>query len=170
MYSFLPATSATTSEAKENVATCVTAMRHATQAFKDTIAPLAVGANIQDPLVVIHAIILLASIRLDTAPSWTKASVENALAAVALVDDATFGNSGHVYPILGFLLVAIGQVLIDELIRIRGLVSKSEEDAQREMKVKNAADRLDGVLRACGADCPYICELYARFVVFSCRV
>jgi len=158
MYLFLPATSATTDEAKESVATCVAAMRHATQAFKDTIAPLAVGANIQDPLVVIHTMILLASIRLDVAPSWTKASVENALAAVALVDDATFSNSGHVYPILGSLLAAVGQVLIDEWIRIRGLASKSEEDTEREMKVKNAADRLDGVLGACGADCPYICE------------
>jgi len=133
-------------------------MRHATQAFKDTIAPLAVGANIQDPLVVIHTMILLASIRLDVAPSWTKASVENALAAVALVDDATFDNSGDVYPILGSLLAAVGQVLIDELIRLRGLASKSEEDTEREVKVKNAADRLGGVLEACGADCPYICE------------
>ena len=133
-------------------------MRHATQAFKDTIAPLAVGANIQDPLVVIHTMILLASIRLDVALSWTKASVENALAAVTLVDAATFSNGGHVYPILGFLLVAIGQVLIDELIRIRGLASMSKEDTEREMKIKNAVDRLDGVLRACGANCSYICE------------
>ena len=164
------ATSATTDEAKENIAMCLAAMRHATRAFKDTIAPLAAGANIQDPLVVIHTMILLASIRLDVAPSWTKASVESALAAVALVDGASFNNSGHVYPILGSLLAAVGQVLVDELIRIRGLTSKSGEDTEREMKVKNAVDRLDGVLGSCGADCPYICEYYARSVAFSSEI
>ena len=133
-------------------------MRHATQAFKGTIAPLGVGANIQDPLVVIYTMILLTSIRLDMAPSWTKASIDSALAAVELVGDAMFGHTGHVYPILGSLLAAVGQVLIDELIRIRGLASTSEEEMEREMKLKNAADRLDVVLGTCGVDCPYICE------------
>ena len=155
---FVSPTPAATDEARENTVTCVAAMRHATQAFKDTIAPLALGANIQDPLVVIHTMILLTSIRLDMAPSWTKASVDNALAAVALVGDAMFGHTGHVYPILGSLLAGIGQVLIDELIRIHGLASKSEEDIEREAKVKSAADRLDVALGACGVDCPYICE------------
>jgi len=133
-------------------------MRHATQVFKDTIAPLAVGANIQDPLIVIHAMVLLAFIRLDVAPMWTKHSVENALAAVALVDHTSFEYIGNVDPILGFLLTAIGQVLIDELIRIRGLASKSEADTEQEQVIKNAADRLGVVLRACGAESPYICE------------
>jgi len=133
-------------------------MRHATRAFKDTIAPLTVGANIQDPLVVIHMMILLTSIRLDLAPTWTKTSVENALAAVALVDDANFGYSEHVYPILGSLLAAVGQVLIDELIRIRGLASKSKEDTELETKVKNEAERLAVALGAYGTGCPYVCE------------
>ena len=133
-------------------------MRHATQAFKDTIAPLAVGANIQDPLIVIHGMVLLALIRLDVAPTWTEGSVENALAAVALVDDASFEYIGNVNPILGFLLVAIGQVLIDELIRIRGLLSRSKADIEQEKRMKDATDRLIVVLRACGAESPYIGE------------
>ena len=133
-------------------------MYHATQEFRDTIAPFAVGANIQDALVIIHTMILLASIRLDVAPSWTKSSVNDALAVVALVDDASFEYIGHVHPILGFLLTAVGQVFIDELIRIRGLPSKSKEDTEEEAKMKNATDRLAVALKACGADCPYICE------------
>ena len=133
-------------------------MRHATQAFKDTIAPLAVGANIQDPLIVIHGMVLLALIRLDVAPTWTESSVENALAAVALVDDTSFEYIGNVNPILGFLLVAIGQVLIDELIRIRGLLSRSKADIEQEKRMKDATDRLIVVLRACGAESPYIGE------------
>lgn len=133
-------------------------MRQATQAFKDTIAPLAARANIQDPLIVIHAMVLLTFIRLDVAPTWTRSSVENALAVVALVDHTSFEYIGNVNPILGFLLTAIGQVLIDELIRIRGLASKSEADVEQEKKVKNAADRLGVVLRACGAESPYICK------------
>lgn len=133
-------------------------MRNAIQAFKDTITPLAIGANIQDPLVVIHATILLASIRLDVSPTWGKHSVESALAAVALVNDTSFEYIGHVDPILGFLLTAIGQVLVDELIRLGGLANKSREDAEREAKIKDAADRLAIVLRACGAESPYICE------------
>jgi len=133
-------------------------MRHATQAFKDTIVPLAVGANIQDPLIVIHAVVLLALIRLDVAPTWTESSVENALATVALVDDASFEYIGNVNPILGFLLAAIGQVLIDELIRIRGLPRKSKADTDQEKRVKDATDRLTLALRACGAESPYIGE------------
>jgi hypothetical protein len=136
----------------------VTPMRHAMQAFKNTIAPLTAGANIQDPLVVIHTMILLASIRLDTSPTWSRHSVESALAAVALVDDTSFEYLGHVQPILGFLLTGIGQVLVDELARIRGLASKSQEDAEQEAKMKDATDRLVVVLRACGAESPYICE------------
>ena len=107
---------------------------------------------------IIHVMILLASIRLDMAPSWTRNSVDNALAVVALVDDASFQYIGHVHPILGFLLTAVGQVFIDELARIRGLVSKSGEDIEQERKMKNATDRLAVALQACGADCPYICE------------
>ena len=133
-------------------------MRNATQAFQDTIAPLAVGANVQDPLIIIHTMVLLAFIRLDVAPTWTKNSVKNALAAVALVDNTSFEYIGNVDPILGFLLTAIGQVLIDELIRIRGLASKSEADTEQGRMMKNAADRLGVVLRACGAESPYICE------------
>lgn len=133
-------------------------MRHATQAFKDTIAPLAVGANIQDPLILIHAMVLLAIIRLDVAPTWTESSVENALAAVALVDDASFEYIGNVNPILGFLLAAIGQVLIDELIRIRGLANRSKADTEREKRMRDATDRLIVTLRACGAESPYIGE------------
>lgn len=133
-------------------------MHHATQAFKDTIAPLTVGANIQDPLILIHAMVLLALIRLDVAPTWTESSVENALAAVALVDDASFEYIGNVNPILGFLLAAIGQVLIDELIRIRGLANRSKADTEREKRMRDATDRLTVTLRACGAESPYIGE------------
>jgi hypothetical protein len=157
-FRFVPLTSATNDETRADLATELVAMRHAIQAFKDTIAPLADGANAQDPLIIIHTIVLLASIRLDVAPSWTKNSVENALEAVALVDYASFEYIGHVHPILGFLWTAIGQVLIDELIRIRGLASKSREDTEQEAGMKNAADRLIVALRACGVDCPYICE------------
>ena len=145
-------------ETKTDLTMKIAAMRHAIQAFKDTISPLTVGANIQDPLVVIHAMILFASIRLDTSPAWSKHSVESALAAVALVDDTSFEYMGHVNPILGFLLSAIGQVLVDELMRIRGSVSNLKEDAELEAKMKNAADRLSVVLRACAAESPYICE------------
>jgi len=102
--------------------------------------------------------ILLASIRLDVSPTWTKSSVDNALAAVALVNDTSLEHIGNVNPILGFLFTAVGQVLIDELIRIRGLASRSEEDTEQEAKMKNATDRLIVALRACGAECPYICE------------
>jgi len=133
-------------------------MRHATQAFKDTIAPLAVGANIQDPLIIIHAMVLLALIRLDVAPTWTESSVKNALAAVALVDDTSFEYIGNVNPILGFLLTAIGQVLIDELIRIRGLASKSKADTEQEKRMRDATDRFAVALRACGTESPYIGE------------
>ena len=157
MFYFSVLTSAPDNETKADLATKLAAMRYATQAFKDTIAPLGAGANIQDPLIVIHTMILLTSIRLDIAPSWTRSSVEDALAAVALVDSASFEYIGQVYPILGSLLTAVGQVLVDELTRIRGLASKSKEDDEQEMKMKNATDRLAVVLRACGADCPYIC-------------
>lgn len=133
-------------------------VRHAIQAFRETIAPLPVGANIQDQLIVIHATVLLALIRLDVAPTWTQGSVQNALAAVALVDGASFEYIGNVNPILGFLLTAIGQVLIDELIRIRRLANKSKEDGEQGKKVKDAVDRLAIALRACGAESPYICE------------
>jgi len=155
---FAPFTLATSDETRAGLRIELAVMRQATQAFKDTIAPLAVGANIQDPLVTIHMMILLASIRLDVSPTWTKNSVENALAAVALVDDTSFEYIGNVNPILGFLLTAVGQVLVDELIRIRGLASKLEEDTEQEAKMKNATDRLTIALRACGAECPYICE------------
>ena len=133
-------------------------MRHATQAFKSTIAPLAVGANIQDPLIIIHTMVLLALIRLDVAPTWTESSVDNALAAVALVDGTSFEYIGNVNPILGFLLTAIGQVMVDELIRIRRLASKSKVDTEEEEKLKDATDRLALTLRACGAESPYIRE------------
>lgn len=157
-FCFSPSTLATSDQERADLATKLTAMRLAIQAFKDTIAPLPVGANIQNSLVTIHAIILLASIRLDMAPSWTKSSVENALAVVTLVDDTSFENIGHVHPILGFLLTAVGQVFVDELIRIRGLTSKSEEDTEQETEMKNAADRLTAALEACGVNSPYICE------------
>jgi len=123
---------------------------HATQAFKYTVVPLAVGTTVQDPL--IRTMILLASIRLET---WTKSSFENALAAVALVYHTSSEYIGNVNPILGFSLTAVGQILI---IRIRGLTSKSEEDTEQEAKMKNATDRLTVALRACGAECPYICK------------
>jgi hypothetical protein len=157
-FCFVPFTPATSDETKADLAAKIAAMHHATQAFKDTIAPLAVEANIQDPLIIIHTTILLTSIRLDVAPSWTKSSVENGLAVVALVDGASFEYIGHVHPILGCLWTGVGQVLIDELIRIRKLASKSEEDIEQETKVKNATDRLAVALKVCGADCPYICE------------
>lgn len=135
------------------------ALRNGIQAFKDTITPLTSGANIQDPLVVIHTTILLASIRLDvSSTTWNKHSIESALAAVTLVDDTSFEYIGHVNPILGFLLTAIGQVLVDELTRLGRLANKSEEDAEREATTKDAADRLAVALRACGAESPYICE------------
>ena len=162
-----PSTLATSAEAKADLATELAAMRHATQAFKDTIAPLAVGANIQDPLITIHMTVLLASIRLDVAPSWAKCSVKSALAAVALVDDASLEHIGPVDPILGFLLTAVGQVFIDELIRIRGLTHKSKEDTEQEVKMKNAMDSLVVVLKECGADCPYICKYYVQFLVVA---
>ena len=149
---------ATNNETKTNLTARLAALRHAIQAFKNTIAPLPVGANIQDQLIVIHAMVLLALIRLDVAPTWTGGSVHNALAAVTLVDDASFEYIGNVNPILGFLLTAIGQVLIDELIRIRRLANKPKEDGEREKKIKDAVDRLAIALRACGAESPYICE------------
>jgi hypothetical protein len=77
---------------------------------------------------------------------------------VALVDNTSFEYTGHVNPILGFLLTAIGQVLVDELHRLRGLVMKSQDDADQEAEMKNAADRLAVALRACGAESSYICE------------
>ena len=144
--------------ARADLAMKFTAMRHAMQTFKDTIAPLVAGANIQDPLIVIHAAILLASIRLDVSPTWSQHSIESALAAVALVDNASLEYIGHVNPILGFLLPAIGQVLVDELARIRELASKSKEDDEREERMRNGTARLAVVLRACGAESPYICE------------
>ena len=155
---FFAPTLATNDETRTNLTTNLTAMRRATQAFKDTIAPLPVGANIQEPLIVLHVMILLTSIRLDLAPTWSKSSVENALAAVALVDDTSLEYIGNVSPVLGFLLTAIGQVLIDELTRIRGLVSKSEADTEEEKRMKSATDRLAVALKACGAESPYICE------------
>jgi len=155
---FAPFTLATNDETRADLTTKLTAMSHATRAFKDTIAPLAVGANIRDPLVVIHAMILLTAIRLDVAPTWTKYSVKNAFEAVALVDNASFEYIGHVHPILGFLLTAVGQVFIDELTRIRGSENRSTEDAEQEGKMKSAMDRLLIALRACGSECPYICE------------
>ncbi|KAF9649177.1 hypothetical protein BDM02DRAFT_3114105 [Thelephora ganbajun] len=155
---------ATSDETRADLTTKLAALRQATQAFKDTIAPLTDGANIQDPLIVIHVMILLTSIRLDVAPTWSKSSVENALAAVALVGDASFDYSGNVDPILGFLLTAIGQVLIDELTRIRGLASKSKEDTEQEVKVKNATDRLAVTLTACGAESPYTSNQRLKFV------
>jgi hypothetical protein len=133
-------------------------MRNAIHAFKDTITPLAPGANIQDPLVVIHATILLASIRLDASPTWSKHSVESALEAVALVNDTSFEYIGHVNPILGFLLTGIGQALVDELTGFRRMTNKSKEDVEREMKMGDAANRIAVALRACGAESPYICE------------
>ena len=133
-------------------------MRNAIQAFKDTITPLTIGANIQDPLVVIHATIVLASIQLDVSPTWGKYSVDSALAAVSLVNDTSFEYIGHVNPILGFLLTAIGQVLADELTRLGRLANRSKEDAEREAKVKDGADRFSVALRACAAESPYICE------------
>lgn len=138
----------------------IAAMRNGVQAFKDTITPLAIGANIQDPLVVIHTTILLASIQLDLSPTWSQHSVESALAAVALVNDTSFEYIGHVDPILGFLLTAIGQVFVDELTRLRRLPDKSEEDAEREATMKDGADRFAVALRACGAESPYICEWF----------
>lgn len=137
----------------------ITVMRNAIQAFKDTITPVVVGANIQDPLVVIHATILLASILLDVSPTWSEHSVESALAAVALVNDTSFEYIGHVNPILGFLLTAIGQVFVDELTRLGRSANKSTEDVEREVRMKDAADRIAVALRACGAESPYICEL-----------
>ena len=137
------------------------------QAFKDTIAPLSAGANIQDPLVVIHAMILLASIRLEASPAWGKHSVESALTMVALVDDTSFEYTGHVNPILGYLLTAIGQVLVDELVRIRGSANKSKEDADREAEMKDAADRLAVALQACGAESPYICECSVQTLIVA---
>lgn len=155
---FAPPALATSDETRANLTSKLVAMRHATQAFRDTIAPLAIGANIQDPLIVIHVMVLLALIRLDVAPTWTESSVENALAAVALVDDTSFEYIGNVNPILGFLLTAIGQVLIDELIRIRGLASKSKVDIEQENRMRDATDRLAVALRACGTESPYIGE------------
>lgn len=149
---------ATSNETRANLAARLAAVRHATQAFKDTIAPLPVGTNIQDQLIVIHTTVLLALIRLDVAPTWANGSIQNALTAVALVDSTSFEYTGNVNPILGFLLTAIGQVLIDELIRIRRLANKSEEDKEQEKKTKDAVDRLAIALRACGAESPYICE------------
>ena len=157
-FCFSPSTLATSDQERADLATKLTAMRLAIQAFKDTIAPLPVGANIQEPLIVLHVMILLTSIRLDMAPTWSKSSVENALAAVALVDDTSLEYIGNVSPVLGFLLTAIGQVLIDELTRIRGLVSKSEADTEEEKRMKSATDRLAVALKACGAESPYICE------------
>lgn len=157
-FRFTPSNLARDNETRADLTAEVTAMRHATQTFKDTIAPLPAGANIHDSLVIIHAMILLASIRLDTSPTWSKHSVWTALAAVALVDRTSLEYIGHANPILGFLLTAIGQVLVDELTRIRGLVNKSKEDAEQEGKMKNAADRLAVALSACGAESPYICE------------
>ena len=147
------------SETREDLKMKITAMRNAIHTFKDTITPLAFGANIQDPLVVIHATILLASIRLDVSPTWSKHSVESALSAVELINDTSFEYIGHVNPILGFLLTAIGQVLVDELTRFRRLSIKSKEDDEQEAKMKDAADRFAVALRACGAESPYICEL-----------
>lgn len=145
-------------EARADLKMKVAVMRNAIQAFKDTITPLTIGANIQDHLVVIHATITLASIQLDVSPTWSKYSVESALAAVALVNDTSFEYIGHVNPILGFLLTAIGQVLVDELTGLGGLANKSEEETEREAKMKDAADRFAVALRACGAESPYICE------------
>lgn len=149
-------------ESRADLTAKITAMRHATQAFKDTIAPLPAGANIHDSLVIIHTMILLASIRLDTSPTWSKHSIETALAAVALVDRTSLEYIGHANPILGLLLTAIGQVLVDELARVRGLARNSEDDADQEAKMKNAADRLAVALSACGAESPYICKQLVR--------
>ena len=137
----------------------VAALRNGIQAFKDTITPLAIGANIQDPLVVIHATILLASIQLDSSPPmWSQHSVESALEAVALVNETGFEYIGHVNPILGFLLPAIGQVFIDELARLGRSLNRSKEDVERKAEMKDAVGRLAVALRACGAESAYICE------------
>ncbi|KAF9785301.1 hypothetical protein BJ322DRAFT_1108757 [Thelephora terrestris] len=150
-------------ETRADLTAKVIKMRHATQTFKDTIAPLPVGANIQDALVIIHAMAILASIRLDTSPTWSEHSVESALAAVALVDSTSFKYIGHANPILGFLLTAIGQVLVDELARIHGLVRKTKDDIEQEAMMKNAADRLAVALRACGAESPYVSDQHLKF-------
>jgi hypothetical protein len=145
-------------------------LRNAIHAFKDTITPLAVGANIQDPLVVIHATVLLASILLDVSPTWSKHGVESALTAVELVNGTSFEYIGHVNPILGFLLTAIGQVLVDELTRLGRLANKSKEDAEWEAKMKDGADRFAVALRACGAESPYICEYFVQKTRHVCLI
>jgi len=140
-------TLATSDETRADLTVTLAAMRHATQAFEDTIAPLTVGANIQDPLVTIRAIILFASIRLDVSPTWTKSSVENALAAAALVEDTSLEYIGNANRILGFLLMAVGPALVDGLIKIRGLASKLKGGTKQEAKLKNATDRSTVALR-----------------------
>lgn len=124
--------------------------------FRETIAPIVPGAKVNRRLVMVHTLTLLAVLRLDTSPSWTRKSVEAALSAISLLDHIYPDELKPINPMIGFLWSGAGQVLIDERYRLSEASGSGLPSDRDENKITEAINRLCYFMEECGRGCPYI--------------
>ena len=122
--------------------------------FRGTISPVVPGGKTNQRLVTVHTLTLLAMLRLDTSPNWTRKSIEAALSVVSLLDHVHAEELSPINPMIGFLWSGAGQVLIDESSRLTAGPDLSSDG--NENKIAEAINRLRYFMEQCGHDCPYI--------------
>jgi len=124
--------------------------------FRGTISPVIPGGKANQRLVTVHTLTILAMLRLDTSPNWTRKSIEAALYVVSLLDHVHPEELKPINPMIGFLWSGAGQVLIDESSRLGVVAESGLSPDGDENEITEAISRLCYFMEECGHDCPYI--------------
>ncbi|KAF9649176.1 hypothetical protein BDM02DRAFT_1941948 [Thelephora ganbajun] len=130
--------------------------------FRGTISPVVPGGKANRRLVIVHTLAVLATLRLDISPNWTKKSIEAAFYVISILDNIYPEELKPVNPMIGFLWSGVGQVLIDESSRLATASGSSLPSDENEDKIEEAINQLCYFMEECGRDCPYIAIQHKR--------
>lgn len=131
--------------------------------FLETASPVLAYDNNSSrrfPLIIVHSLANLATIRLNVSSTWTTKSINAACAVVHLLDDFNLREIRFIHPMISVRLEQpynhteltrlqkvwgiVGQVLIDEITRLRilDIATTTPDDRASEARLTNTLERL----------------------------